>query len=224
MAIRCQVKQVPPTPTDAIKQCTTESSTCPGGPAVQGFPAAGSLPPHIDSHTDRHVPTQHAAAGGFEAEDAAGFSRTAAAGFNTNPDVPNAAGCGSSCAGGASQMPENDFEDSWGVQPIGVVCDAFDFSDLTSSLAAAAQQHQQHQQKLLKASKDKNKQPADTNLHSSRGNNSTLSSSRGSAGPLVPEFYLYSEEEPGETFGTSVEFNLLYNAHAWTVALDSCHA
>lgn len=77
--------------------------------------------------------------------------------------------------------------------------DALDFSDLTSVLTATVQQQQQHQQREAQKRKEQKKQPtaAEQDAASRPAEAAVGSSSKGAAGPHLPEFYLYAELEPG---------------------------
>lgn len=73
-------------------------------------------------------------------------------------------------------------------------CNAFDFSDLTSALAAAGQQP------AAAAAKQKPSSSRWTQQQPSEAAATTAATAvccRGAAGPALPEFFLYAEAEPG---------------------------
>jgi ABC-type nickel/cobalt efflux system permease component RcnA len=78
---------------------------------------------------------------------------------------------------------------------------AFDFSDLAESLSAVVQQQQDHhhhhqqQQQQQQKQQQQREQQAEAAI---AGAGATAASSKGTAGPALPEFYLYAEVEPGE--------------------------
>jgi hypothetical protein len=80
--------------------------------------------------------------------------------------------------------------------------DAFDFSDLTSALAATAQKQQEHQQREAKKKKQQQQQQQQVTDTAAGdvgpGAGDVTPSTRGAAGPELPEFYLMAEPEPGE--------------------------
>jgi hypothetical protein len=126
---------------------------------------------------------------------------------NSAVDAAPAAGTGFDAVaddwGFGASGDESSFGGSWDAPqpPAGSNgSSALDFSDLTSALTATVQQQQQHQQREAQRKKEMKKQQAEAAAAAAAecaDSGGTAGSCRGTAGKVLPEFYLYSELEPG---------------------------
>lgn len=190
-AVRCQLQppaaqdqqqQVQPQPQEQQQQQPQQQN------GVDHQPA-GLQPRTTGSSTGQPGPT------GFDALDAPGFSAAGAT---------NTWGFGGDAVGGSSSFGGWDAAQSAGSNG----SNAFDFSDLTSSLAATAQKQQQHQQREAKKKKQQQQQKQQVTDTAAAGDlglgaGDVTQSTRGAAGPELPEFYLMAEPEPGEVVDTN---------------------